>query len=96
MNTLPSHDAPRLPSPAFGPGEDEDTLDLMKLWNILWRAKWMIAGLVLAACVATLLVLQLVTPQYKATATLVIAERNPQVLGFQQLFEPRGNTTEYL
>ncbi len=96
MNTLPPYDAARLPSPALGPGEDEDTLDLMKLWNILWRAKWMIVGLILVACVATLLVLQWVTPQYKATATLVIADRNPQVLAFQQLFEPGVNTSEYL
>ncbi len=96
MNTLPPYDAARLPSPALGPGEDEDTLDLMKLWNILWRAKWIIVGLILVACVATLLVLQWVTPQYKATATLVIADRNPQVLAFQQLFEPGVNTSEYL
>ncbi|HTN30878.1 MAG TPA: polysaccharide biosynthesis tyrosine autokinase [Pseudomonas sp.] len=90
MNTLPPYDVPRLPSSGT---DDEDTLDLMRLWNILWRAKWMIAGLILAAGVLALLALQWVTPQYKATATLVIAERNPQVMAFQQLYEP---TSEYL
>lgn len=95
MATLPDYDSPRLPSPATGSGSDEDTLDLMKLWNILWQARWMIAGLVLAACILTWLALRLVTPQFSATATLVIAG-NPQVLAFQQLLEPGGNSNEYL
>jgi succinoglycan biosynthesis transport protein ExoP len=97
MNTLPAHETPRLPPViAGGAVDDEDTLDLMRLWNILWRAKWMIAGLIVAACVLTLAALQLVTPQYKATATLVIADRNPQILAFQQLFDPGVNSSEYL
>ena len=63
-----------------------------------WRAELSEEGArgALIAFVATLLVLQWVTPQYKATATLVIADRNPQVLAFQQLFEPGVNTSEYL
>ena len=89
MNRLPHHDATPLP-------DDADTLDLMRLWNILWRAKWMIALLILATCGLTFVALQLVTPQYKATASLVIAERNPQVLAFQQLMEPGIHSSEYL
>src|SRR5690606_36597913 len=89
MNRLPHHDA--TPQP-----DDADTLDLMRLWNTLWRAKWMIALLILATCGLTFVALQLVTPQYKATASLVIAERNPQVLAFQQLMEPGLHSIRYL
>lgn len=96
MNRLQHYDPPALPSSGAPAGDDEDTLDLMRLWNILWRAKWLIALLVLASCGLAFVVLQLITPQYKATATLVIAERNPQVLAFQQLMEPGVNSNEYL
>lgn len=99
MNRLPHQDASSLPPTPPGittMADDEDVLDLLSLWNVLWRAKWMILALVLASCAATALVLQWTTPRYTATATLVVAERSPQVLAFQQLFDQGGHGQEYL
>lgn len=41
--------------------EDEDEIDLLELWNILWNGRWFVAGLAfivtLAAALVTLYVL---------------------------------------
>lgn len=54
------------------PGYDtDDEIDLLELWNILWRGKWLVTGFsavcTLAAVIAVLFVL---TPKYKAEAVL--------------------------
>src|SRR5690606_22458886 len=76
--------------------EDDDIIDVMKIWNVLWQAKLYIAALVIMACLVTAAVLVTLTPYYKATATLLIEKKAPQVLNFQQLYDPSANTSEYL
>lgn len=76
--------------------EDDDTIDLLRLWRTVWRAKWNIAAFVITvAMLAVLLVLNM-TPQYQASTTLLIEERNPQVLSFQQVYDPASSGSEYL
>lgn len=76
--------------------EDDDTIDLLRLWRTVWRAKWNIAAFVVTvAMLAVLLVLNM-TPQYQASTTLLIEERNPQVLSFQQVYDPASGGSEYL
>ena len=35
-------------------GDDKDTLDLLNLWRVIWRAKWSIGWLVLLSCLLAL------------------------------------------
>jgi len=76
--------------------EDDDVIDVMKIWNVLWQAKLYIAALVVIVCLVTAAVLVNLTPLYKATATLLIEKKTPQVLTFQQLYDPSASTSEYL
>ena len=95
MNTLPTpHDGRRLLATSVQ--EDDDIIDLMKLWNVLWQAKWWIAALVIGTCLLCAAVLLTLPPQYRSTATLLIEKKNPQVLTFQQLYDSSANTSEYL
>ncbi|VEF11424.1 lipopolysaccharide biosynthesis protein [Pseudomonas fluorescens] len=80
------------------PGDESDTLDLLHLWRVVWSAKWNIAWLVLLSCALAVAALSFVTPQYVGSATLLIKDKTPPVLSFQQAAESGGGstTTDYL
>jgi LPS O-antigen subunit length determinant protein (WzzB/FepE family) len=64
------------------PGYDnDDEIDLLELWNILWRGKWLVIGFsavcTLAAVIAVLFVL---TPKYKAEAVLRATELSQPII----------------
>ncbi|KAE9644719.1 GNVR domain-containing protein [Pseudomonas sp. PB106] len=79
-------------------GDESDTLDLLQLWRVVWSAKWNIAWLVLISCALAVVILSFVTPQYVGSATLLIKDKTPPVLSFQQAADSRdgGTTTDYL
>ncbi|WP_262138176.1 GumC family protein [Pseudomonas sp. Marseille-Q5117] len=78
-------------------GDESDTLDLLHLWRVIWSAKWNIAWLVLLSCALAVAALSFITPQYVGSATLLIKDKTPPVLSFQQAAESGGaTTTDYL
>jgi uncharacterized protein involved in exopolysaccharide biosynthesis/Mrp family chromosome partitioning ATPase len=88
---LQTHQAP-------ASGDESDTLDFLQLWRVVWSAKWNIAWLVLISCALAVVILSFVTPQYVGSATLLIKDKTPPVLSFQQAADARdgGTTTDYL
>lgn len=92
--------APRATSERFIPfhhsSEEDDAIDLRKLGNVLWAAKWNIAALVVVVTVLAIVAALNLVPQYRSSATLLIEEKNPQVLSFQQIYDPANTTSEYL
>ncbi|MGG7671713.1 GumC family protein [Pseudomonas sp. WC2] len=88
---LQTHQAP-------ASGDESDTLDLLQLWRVVWSAKWNIAWLVLISCALAVVILSFVTPQYVGSATLLIKDKTPPILSFQQAADARdgGTTTDYL
>ncbi|WP_460095462.1 GumC family protein [Pseudomonas sp. S2_B03] len=77
--------------------DESDTLDLLHLWRVVWSAKWNIAWLVLLSCALAVVALSFITPQYVGSATLLIKDKTPPVLSFQQAAESGGaTTTDYL
>lgn len=77
-------------------GEEKDVVDFLKLWKTIWRAKWSILLLMVVICVLTTIGVMAITPQYKASATLLIKEKTPPLLSFQQISDPSSTTTDYL
>ncbi|WP_460143184.1 GumC family protein [Pseudomonas sp. S3_B08] len=77
--------------------DESDTLDLLHLWRVIWSAKWNIAWLVLLSCALAVVALSFITPQYVGSATLLIKDKTPPVMSFQQAAEAGGaTTTDYL
>ena len=77
--------------------EESDTIDLLKLWRVIWYAKWNIAWFVVLCCALAVAVLSFITPQYLGSTTLLIKEKTPPVLTFQQVSDSGASTTaDYL
>ncbi|PMY48937.1 MULTISPECIES: GumC family protein [Pseudomonas] len=77
-------------------GEEKDTIDLLKFWRVIWRAHWKIAGLVLLACALAMAILSFIPAQYIGSATLLIKEKTPPLLTFQQVTDSSSGTVDYL
>lgn len=77
-------------------GEEKDTIDLLKFWRVIWRAHWKIAWLMLVACALAMATLSLIPSQYIGTTTLLIKEKTPPLLAFQQVTDSSSGTVDYL
>ncbi|MBB2886373.1 MULTISPECIES: polysaccharide biosynthesis tyrosine autokinase [Pseudomonas] len=77
-------------------GEEKDTIDLLKFWRVIWRAHWKIAWLVLLACALAMTILSFIPAQYIGSATLLIKEKTPPLLTFQQVTDSSSGTVDYL
>ena len=95
MNDIQRINAERV-MPFRNTNEDDDVIDLVKLGSVLWQAKWNIAALVVIVTMLAVVAVLNIKPQYWASATLMIEEKNPQVLSFQQVYDPADTTSEYL
>lgn len=77
--------------------EESDTLDLLELWRVLWLAKWNIAWFVVLCCALAVAALSFITPQYLGSTTMLIKEKTPPVLTFQQVSDSGASSTaDYL
>ncbi|WP_020681869.1 GumC family protein [Marinobacterium rhizophilum] len=74
----------------------DDELDLLRLWQPIWRRKWSIATLMLVVMMLATLVALAMTPVYRAASTLMIEEKAAQVLSIQQVYGLDGNSSGYL
>jgi len=77
-------------------GEEKDVIDFLKLWRVIWRAKWNIALLMVLICALTTAVVFVITPQYTGSATVLIEDKTPPLLVFQQVADPGPSTVDYL
>lgn len=67
----------RFDSPA---AQQEDTLDLRHYWRVLMRFKWGIIGLTIAITLAAVFLVSAMKPVYKASATLMIEQKQGKTL----------------
>jgi capsular exopolysaccharide synthesis family protein len=77
--------------------EDDDEIDLLKLWHTVWHRKWSIIALVLIVTMVASLVVMAITPIYRAAASLLIEqESRAKVVSIEQIYGLDGSGQEYL
>ncbi|WP_367375415.1 GumC family protein [Pseudomonas lini] len=76
--------------------EEKDTIDLLKYWRVIWRAHWKIGWLILLGCALAMATLSFIPPQYIGSTTLLIKEKTPPLLSFQQVTDSSSGTVDYL
>ena len=76
--------------------EDDDEIDLLKLWQTIWRRKWSILTLVLIVSMVATLAVFSITPTYRSTATLLIEQKAAKVVSIEQVYGLDGVGSEYL
>ena len=60
-----------VPVPVYGSMPDDDEIDLLELWNVLWKGKWFVFAFTLVCTVIAALASFFVLPEvYKAEATI--------------------------
>src|SRR5688572_18182245 len=57
--------------------ESRDDVDLFRLWNILWPARWLIAGVTVAFALGAALFASFLTPMYTASVVLAPVREEP-------------------
>lgn len=75
---------------------DDDEIDLLKLWQTIWRRKWSIITLTLIVMMVSVLVVMSLTPIYRAATTLLIEQKQAKVVSIEQVYGLEGNGNEYL
>jgi capsular exopolysaccharide synthesis family protein len=73
-----------------------DTIELMVLARALWRRKYEIAAIVATVTVATLIAVSMMTPLYRATATLLLDPDKAQVVSFEERSTSEDTNNQYL
>lgn len=73
-----------------------DTIDFLQVWKVIWRAKWSIAGCVVLVCALAIAALSFVTPQYVGRTTMLIKDKTPPLLAFQQVADTGVTSVDYL
>lgn len=86
-NTLTKQDTP-LPK--------EDEIDLLALWQSIWRRKWSIITLTVIVMMLATLVVYSMTPIYRASVTLLIEKKSAQVVSIEEVYGLDGAGNEYL
>jgi capsular exopolysaccharide synthesis family protein len=78
------------------PREDDDEIDLLKLWQAIWRRKWSIVTLTFIVMMISVLVVLSLTPIFRATATMIFEQKQAQVVSIEQLYGLEGSGNDYL
>ncbi|MEK1842930.1 MAG: Wzz/FepE/Etk N-terminal domain-containing protein, partial [Pseudomonas sp.] len=76
--------------------EEKDTIDLLKYWRVIWRVHWKICWWVVFGCVLAMVTLSFIPSQYIGSTTLLIKEKTPPLLAFQQVTDSSAGTVDYL
>ena len=75
---------------------DDDEIDLLKLWQTIWRRKWSIITLTTIVMMVTVLIVLSLTPIFRAETTLLIEQKQAKVVSIEQVYGLEGNGNEYL
>lgn len=74
----------------------EEIIDLRALFQTLLRFKWSIISFTLAAVLLTVMVVFSLTPQYQATAVLLIEQEEAKVVSIEEMYGIDGSGDSYL
>ena len=100
VQDLPDWNAPEQPFPQerhwLREKFDSDEIDLLAIWNTLWRRKWGIISLVIVVMMLATLIVYSITPIYQAATTLLIEQRGARVVSIEQVYGMEGSGQEYL
>lgn len=83
------------------PRRDDDEIDLLAYWNLLFKRRWLVLGILLGVVILTLLKTLLTPSIYRATATLQIEPYGMQVVQVQGIspmqgrWDPNFSPTQY-
>ncbi len=76
--------------------DDDDEIDLLKLWQAIARRKWSIIALTLVVAMVAMLIVQSMTPIYRASTTVLISPKQGNVVSIEQAYGLEGSGNEYL
>jgi capsular exopolysaccharide synthesis family protein len=94
---LPAHTG--LTDVAFGrPAKSESRFDINEIWRIVAKWWWLIAGIAVACLLAAIVISLMITPLYRAQATIEVNPEGVQVVGkeIEQVQPTQGNSREFL
>ncbi|KEA64212.1 Capsular polysaccharide synthesis enzyme CpsD, exopolysaccharide synthesis [Marinobacterium lacunae] len=74
----------------------DDEIDLLQLWQTIWRRKWSIITLTLVVMMLAALVVLSVTPIYKGVSTLLIEQKAAKAVSIEDIYGLDGGSNEYL
>lgn len=72
-----------------------ETLDLVIYWRSIAKRKWMILGLAAAIAVVTWLIVNLETPIYRSSVTLLIEQNRARVAPTEEVYASVGDSREH-
>ncbi|WP_242530020.1 GumC family protein [Marinobacterium iners] len=73
-----------------------DEIDLLQLWQTIWRRKWSISTLTVVVAMLTALVVFSMTPIFKASSTLLIEQKTARAVSIEDIYGLEGGSSEYL
>lgn len=76
--------------------DSDGETDLLKLWQALWHRKWSILALVVVVVMLAVLAVLSITPTYRASATLLIEQKQAKVVSIEQVYGLDNTSSEYL
>lgn len=76
--------------------QDDDEIDLLKLWQTIWNRKWSIITLTFIVMMVTVLVVLSLTPIYRAATTMLIEQKQAKIGSIEQLYGLEGGSNEFL
>ncbi|MET4001064.1 polysaccharide biosynthesis tyrosine autokinase [Marinobacterium sp. MBR-109] len=74
----------------------DDEIDLLQLWNTIWRRKWSIITLTIVVMMLATLIVMSMTPIYRAVSTLLIEQKTAKAVSIQDMYGLEGGSNEYL
>ncbi|MBV1790204.1 polysaccharide biosynthesis tyrosine autokinase [Marinobacterium sp. D7] len=74
----------------------DDEIDLLQLWQTIWRRKWSIITLTLVVMMLAALVVLSITPIYKGVSTLLIEQKAAKAVSIEAVYGLEGASNEYL
>lgn len=74
---------------------ESDTLDLAQYWQTIKRYFWRILSLAVLITILVALIVMSITPQYSATATLLIESDQAKVLSIEEVYGIDSSRKEY-
>jgi polysaccharide biosynthesis transport protein len=92
---LPSDAALLRPEFLYEP-ERTNEIDLKKIWSVLWRNRLLIASIIAVSLVLGVLSLFLVSPTYRASASVEIEDQPTKVLGTEDFQKVDGSDPDRL
>ncbi len=78
-----------------GDGDDEQ-IDLRRYWYVVQKHKWSILGPAFIITVLAGLVVSVMNPVYRSTATLIIEAQQPKVLSIEEISGVNSSTENYI